>query len=70
MNKWNLLCGLAAGESAPFARSGDSCPTGYRRSGDYCVPLGGTTRAAMPRAGSNCPTGYRRSGDYCVANPY
>lgn len=25
MNKWNLLCGLAAGESAPFARSGDDC---------------------------------------------
>ncbi len=59
---------VVAVEPAPLERSGSSCPTGYRRSGEYCVPYKDTSRAAMPRAGNSCPTGYRRSGEYCVAN--
>ena len=52
----------------PVARVGKSCPGGYRRSGEYCLPNGDSSAAAMKRAGSSCPTGYRRSGDYCIAN--
>ncbi len=49
----------------PILKNG-TCPTGYRTSGNYCVP-GKSARFALEKVGS-CPTGYRTSGKYCVAN--
>ncbi len=42
-----------------------SCPSGYRTSGDYCIP-GKNGRFAIAKIGS-CPSGYRTSGHYCLA---
>ena len=48
----------------PVLKNG-SCPSGYRTSGKYCVPLK-NGRFALAKVGS-CPTGYRTSGKYCLA---
>ncbi|MFM7784855.1 MAG: hypothetical protein ACKPE6_09470 [Gammaproteobacteria bacterium] len=50
----------------PVIKTG-SCPSGYHRSGNYCVPSGSSARATIPKVGS-CPSGYHSSGNYCVAN--
>jgi len=57
-----------AGPATPLPHSGKSCPTGYYKSGDYCVPRNDATLPAMERQGSSCPSGFRKSGDYCIAN--
>jgi len=43
----------------------DSCPVGYRTSGEYCIPLQGTDEDVMIKLKS-CPRGYRTSGNYCI----
>jgi len=59
-------CSLQATDlpAQPVLKNG-SCPTGYRTSGDYCMPRK-DARFAVLKVGS-CPTGYRTSGKYCVA---
>ena len=56
-----------ASEGQPIVRAGNDCPSGYRKSGKYCVPRTGSTHSASPieKKGS-CPSGYRKSGNYCV----
>lgn len=44
-----------------------TCPLGYYRSVNYCVPSpAGVTRPAIQQDGITCPLGYYRSGNYCV----
>jgi hypothetical protein len=45
-------------------RQGSSCPTGYYKSGEYCVQGSDRASPAIERAGKSCPSGYYRSGDY------
>lgn len=53
-----------------FSTSGAAmqCPTGYYRSGSYCLPNAGARPGpAIPRVGT-CPTDYHPSGDFCLGN--
>ena len=59
---------VSAAEGQPIVRSGKHCPSGYRKSGEYCVPRSGSTSApAAIEKNRTCPSGYRKSGEYCVA---
>ena len=62
--------------TAPFSATADendqqpipkvgTCPTGYRTSGDYCIPLESTDEEVIIKLKS-CPSGYRTSGHYCI----
>jgi hypothetical protein len=57
-------CSLASA-AQPVLKNG-SCPSGYRTSGQYCIPRK-NAHFAIEKVGS-CPTGYRTSGNYCLAN--
>ena len=48
----------------PITKTGSSCPSGYYRSGSYCVPHK-KAKPAIERKGKDCPRGYYRSGNYC-----
>ena len=54
-----------SGDAMP--RVGKSGPSGYHKSGEYCVQGSDRARPAIERAGKSCPSGYYRSGDYCMA---
>lgn len=45
--------------------SASSCPSGYHKDGNYCVPNSSNSRPIIPRLGS-CPSGWSRDGDWCV----
>ena len=63
-----LVAGTAYAEPrTAIPRVGKSCPTGYHKSGEYCVEGSDRASPAIERAGKSCPTGYYRSGDYCMA---
>ena len=50
----------------PFPRSGDSCPTGTFKSGDYCKPFkSNEDQVIIQKNGSDCPTGFYKAGNYC-----
>jgi hypothetical protein len=48
-------------------RVGKSCPSGYHKSGEYCVQSSDRAKPAIERTGKSCPSGYYRSGEYCMA---
>lgn len=53
-------------EAKPTLHNGNSCPSGYVKSGNYCNP----TSSAMfivDRGGTGCPSHYRVSDSWCVA---
>lgn len=54
-----------SGDAMP--RVGKSCPSGYFKSGEYCVQGSDRAKPAIERAGKSCPSGYYRSGEYCMA---
>ena len=63
-----VVAGTAYAETrTAMPRVGKSCPTGYYKSGEYCVQGSDRARPAIERAGKSCPSGYYRSGDYCMA---
>jgi len=62
------LTGAAWAESGTaIPCAGKSCPSGYYKSGEYCVQGSDRAKPAIERAGRSCPLGYYRSGDYCMA---
>ena len=63
-----LALTLLAQLGTPIQKVGPSCPLGYYRQADYCVPSSGVGRytEAFPRAGNSCPWGWYRAGDYCT----
>ena len=58
---WSLV--LLA-QLQPIPRAGAYCPTGYYRTGEYCVPSQ-TRTYSFPRQGPNCPYDTYRAGAYC-----
>ena len=58
----NLVSALA--EPLPQPKIGQ-CPSGYRESGGYCVPMNDKAPAAMSKTGQ-CPSGWMQSRDYCI----
>ena len=54
-----------SGDAMP--RVGKSCPSGYHKSGEYCVQGSDRAKPAIERTGKSCPFGYYRSGEYCMA---
>ena len=62
------LTGTVSAESGTaMPRVGSSCPSGYFKSGEYCVQGSDRAKPAIERAGKSCPSGYYRSGEYCMA---
>lgn len=63
----SLTTPTVAETAQPIVRVGKHCPSGYRSSGDYCVPRSGSsnTSHAIEKNGS-CPPGYRKNGEYCI----
>jgi len=55
---------LAAAQPVPFR--GGSCPHGYSRSGQTCLPREGAQEAIPLPPNRTCPWGYIRSGDACL----
>ena len=52
---------------ALIPRQGDSCPTGFYKSGNYCKRMSSSEKEALPKErGKKCPTGWRKSAAYCV----
>jgi hypothetical protein len=50
-----------------FQKSGNDCPTGFYKFGNYCKRISSSDRDALPREnGGKCPTGWYKSGGYCV----
>lgn len=54
-----------AGAGQPIVKVGEHCPSGYRVSGEYCVPPSDSTASPAIEKKRTCPTGYRRNGFYC-----
>ena len=71
---FTIACSIAAlvsvkalaSEGQPIVRAGKHCPSGYRKSGDYCVPRSGSSASTAIEKKGSCPSGYRKNGDYCV----
>ena len=60
-----LAATVAAAEPLPVPKTG-TCPSSYRDSGGYCVPMSERAPAAIPKRGI-CPGNWSDSGAYCVA---
>lgn len=61
-----LMHPVLAQGAYPVPRNG-FCPSGYRASGNYCVPNGPQSGYAIEKE-RFCPSGYHASGNYCLAN--
>ena len=59
-----LAATVAAAEPLPVPKTG-ACPSSYRESGGYCVPMSERSPAAITKAGI-CPSGWSSEGHYCV----
>jgi hypothetical protein len=46
-------------------QTGGPCPSSYRDSGSYCVPVSDRAPRAIPKVGT-CPGNWSSSGAYCV----
>lgn len=62
---WLMFVAVAIFAAEPIARVGMICPTGYAKSGNYCVPRVSTTKPAVAKV-TSCPSGYASNGKYCV----
>jgi hypothetical protein len=60
-------CGMQAFAQLPIPKQGQ-CPSGYRESGGYCVPLSTTAPNAVGKVGQ-CPSGWMQSGPTCIRMP-
>ena len=58
---------VKAEDRSAMPRVGKSCPSGYYKSGEYCVQGSDRAKPAIERVGKSCPSGYYRSGEYCMA---
>jgi hypothetical protein len=61
-----LAGSLFATEPLPQPFAGGSCPHGYLRSGNHCIPSGRGAPMAVPKIGSSCPWGWIASGNACI----
>lgn len=60
-----LLSTVLLAQLQAIPRAGASCPLGYYRAGEYCVPSQPRYQS-IPRVGPNCPLGTYRAGAYCT----
>jgi hypothetical protein len=78
MRSWSLGLAVAlavmsmanvAGAQQPLRVVGNSCPSGYHQSGNFCIPQDSSTKPAMYSNGNKCPSGYyQNGGNYCLRN--
>jgi hypothetical protein len=59
-----LTLPAAAQQALPVPKTG-TCPSSYRESGGYCVPMSERAPAAIPKRGV-CPSGWASEAHYCV----
>jgi hypothetical protein len=53
----------ATAQPLPQIKRGQ-CPSGYFQSGNYCAPMAGERRPAVPKV-RQCPSNWFQSGNYC-----
>jgi hypothetical protein len=58
---------LAQGAMPIRKEKGQTCPTGYYASGDFCAPFKDAKPAVARRKGESCPTGTYASSGGCVS---
>jgi len=59
-----LAIPVQASGPMPIAKVGKHCPSGYNKSGKYCIPRK-DAKAAIEKEGKDCPRGTFKSGKYC-----
>jgi hypothetical protein len=61
-----LAATAAVAQPLPVPKqTGGPCPSSYRDSGSYCVPVSDRAPRAIPKVGP-CPSGWADNGNFCV----
>jgi len=67
MTIWLVIVGLLTATLPESADAATTCPSGYHKSGNYCVPNSKQSKSIIPKSGA-CPSGWHPQGQWCVKN--